>query len=67
MRFKIAEQDIFYYPDLILACDPDDRETCYCTRSAGARSIAVPRSGRWMYSPKGRGGLTVSRSRYRWM
>jgi len=32
VRLKIAEQDIFYYPDLILACDPDDRETYYCTR-----------------------------------
>jgi len=32
VRLRIAEQDIFYYPDLILACDPDDRETYYCTR-----------------------------------
>ncbi|QGU31838.1 Uma2 family endonuclease [Thermochromatium tepidum] len=32
VRLKIAEQDIFYYPDLILTCDPDDRETYYCTR-----------------------------------
>ncbi|MBK1653987.1 Uma2 family endonuclease [Allochromatium vinosum] len=32
LRLKIAEQDIFYYPDLILACDPDDRETYYCPR-----------------------------------
>ena len=32
VRLRIAEQDIFYYPDLLLSCDPDDRETYYCTR-----------------------------------
>lgn len=29
MRLKIALQDIFYYPDLVLSCDPADRETYY--------------------------------------
>jgi Uma2 family endonuclease len=32
VRLRIAEEDIFYYPDLLLSCDPDDRETYYCTR-----------------------------------
>ena len=29
VRLKIADQDIFYYPDLVLSCDPDDREIYY--------------------------------------
>ncbi|MFP4061946.1 MAG: Uma2 family endonuclease [Halochromatium sp.] len=29
VRLQIADQDIFYYPDLLLSCDPDDRETYY--------------------------------------
>jgi Uma2 family endonuclease len=31
VRLRIAEQDLFYYPDLLLTCDPNDRETYYCT------------------------------------
>ncbi|MBB1126443.1 Uma2 family endonuclease [Thiospirillum jenense] len=31
VRLRIAEQDIFYYPDLLLSCDPTDRATYYCT------------------------------------
>lgn len=29
VRLRIADQEIFYYPDLLLSCDPDDRETYY--------------------------------------
>lgn len=29
VRLNISEQDIFYYPDLLLSCDPNDRETYY--------------------------------------
>ncbi|WPL16919.1 hypothetical protein Thiowin_01899 [Thiorhodovibrio winogradskyi] len=29
VRLAIAGQDIFYYPDLLLGCDPHDRETYY--------------------------------------
>ncbi len=29
VRLRIADQDIFYYPDLLLSCDPNDRETYY--------------------------------------
>jgi len=28
---RIADQDIFYYPDLLLTCDPSDREAYYCS------------------------------------
>lgn len=31
VRLRISGQDIFYYPDLLLTCDPNDRETYYCT------------------------------------
>jgi len=31
VRLRIADQDIFYYPDLLLTCDPNDRETYYCS------------------------------------
>lgn len=30
VRLKITDQDIFYYPDLVLSCDADDRATYYC-------------------------------------
>jgi Uma2 family endonuclease len=30
VRLKISGQDIFYYPDLLLSCDPDDREDFFC-------------------------------------
>ena len=29
---NISRQDIFYYPDLLLSCDPTDRETYYRSR-----------------------------------
>ena len=32
VRLRIAQQDVFYYPDLLLSCDPDDQETYYCNR-----------------------------------
>lgn len=32
VRLSISQQDIFYYPDVVLACDPTDRETYYRTR-----------------------------------
>jgi Uma2 family endonuclease len=31
VRLRIADQDIFYYPDLVLSCDADDHATYYCT------------------------------------
>jgi Uma2 family endonuclease len=32
VRLQIAGDDVFYYPDVLLACDPQDRETYYRTR-----------------------------------
>ena len=32
VRLRIADQDIFYYPDLMLSCDASDRETYYSTK-----------------------------------
>jgi Uma2 family endonuclease len=29
VRIKTAERDIFYYPDLLVSCDPRDREPYY--------------------------------------
>ncbi|MBK1718625.1 Uma2 family endonuclease [Thiocystis violacea] len=29
VRLRINEQDVFYYPDLLLSCDPSDRATYY--------------------------------------
>ena len=32
VRLSIAGKDVFYYPDLVLSCDPADRESYYRTR-----------------------------------
>jgi Uma2 family endonuclease len=32
IHLRIADQDIFYYPDLLLSCDADDRETYFRTK-----------------------------------
>ncbi len=32
VRLSIAGDDIFYYPDLVLSCDPGDREDYFITR-----------------------------------
>ncbi len=32
VRLRVASDEAFYYPDLLLACDPDDRATYYRTR-----------------------------------
>ncbi len=32
VRLSIAGDDIFYYPDLMLSCDPEDREDFFITR-----------------------------------
>jgi Uma2 family endonuclease len=30
VRLNIANQTVFYYPDLLLSCDPADREAYFC-------------------------------------
>ena len=32
VRLRVAGDDVFYYPDILLTCDPADRETYFCTR-----------------------------------
>lgn len=32
VRLNIADKTVFYYPDLLLACDPEDRATHFSTR-----------------------------------
>jgi Uma2 family endonuclease len=32
VRLKIADQEVFYYPDLLLSCDPTDRESYFSSR-----------------------------------
>lgn len=32
VRLRIGGEDIFYYPDILLTCDPGDRATYYCER-----------------------------------
>lgn len=43
---RIAEQDVFYYPDLPLSCDPDDRETYYCTKPCVIVEVLSPSTER---------------------
>ena len=32
VRLQVGQQEVFYYPDLLLSCDPDDRATYYRER-----------------------------------
>lgn len=32
MKLRLAEQNIYYYPDVMLACDPEDNHPLYKTR-----------------------------------
>ena len=32
LRLEVGDQTLFYYPDLLLSCDPDDRERYFCSR-----------------------------------
>ena len=32
VRLQVAGDDVFYYRDILLTCDPADRETYFCTR-----------------------------------
>ena len=46
VRLKIAEQDIFYYPDLLLSCNPDDREPYYRTQPCIIVEVLSPSTER---------------------
>lgn len=45
VRLRIGGDDIFYYPDLLLTCDPGDRETYYPKKSSWCppRAVSGPR------------------------
>ena len=46
VRIRTAEQEIFYYPDLLVSCDPVDRETYYRTRPCLVAEVLSPASER---------------------
>ena len=46
VRLRIAGQDIFYYPDLLLSCAADDRETYYCTKPCAIVEVLSESTGR---------------------
>ncbi len=46
VRLRIQGQDVFYYPDLVLTCDPDDRETYWCTRPCLIVEVLSPATER---------------------
>lgn len=46
LRLQIAGQDIFYYPDLLLSCNPDDREPYYRTQPCIIVEVLSPSTER---------------------
>ena len=43
---KIAGEDIFYYPDVVVSCDPDDREPFYRSRPCLVVEVLSPATAR---------------------
>ena len=43
---QIAKEDIFYYPDLLVSCDPEDREEYYRTRPCLIVEVLSPTTER---------------------
>lgn len=46
VRLLIDGEDIFYYPDLLLACDPDDRATYYRSHPCLLVEVLSPSTAR---------------------
>jgi len=46
VRIRAAEQEIFYYPDVLVSCDPADRETYYRTRPCLVAEVLSPATER---------------------
>jgi len=46
LRLNIAEDDVFYYPDLLVTCDPDDREKYFKTRPVAIVEVLSPSTER---------------------
>lgn len=45
LRLNIVEDDIFYYPDLLVTCDPADAEKFYKTRPKVIVEVLSPLDG----------------------
>ncbi len=46
VRIQTAERDIFYYPDVLVSCDPGDRERYYRERPCLVIEVLSPHSER---------------------
>lgn len=46
VRLEVAGDDIFYYPDLLLTCDPEDRARDYCRAPCLVAEILSPQTVR---------------------
>jgi len=46
VRLEIAGDDVFYYPDLVMTCDPDDRASDYCRAPCLVIEILSPKTRR---------------------
>lgn len=46
VRLEIAGDDVFYYPDLVMTCDPDDRANDYCRAPCLVVEILSPKTRR---------------------
>lgn len=42
MKVRVAEHDAFYYPDVLLTCDPDDDESLYKTAPCLIAEVLSP-------------------------
>lgn len=42
MKVRVAEHDAFYYPDVLLTCDPEDREPLYKTAPCLIAEVLSP-------------------------
>ena len=47
MRLEIARDDIFYYPDVIVTCDPEDSQRYYKTRPQFIAEVFSPETERF--------------------
>lgn len=72
VRLQIAGDDVFYYPDLVMTCDPDDRASDYCQAPCLVVEILSPKTRRidrrekflaYTSIPSLRGYLLVSQDR----
>lgn len=46
VRLEIAGDEVFYYPDLVMSCDPDDRASDYCQAPCLVVEILSPKTRR---------------------